>query len=73
MDRYLQQASEQYEENSLKSNSAQMPRFAVPKTEEEVQQARQARVPKKTQIDTRYCTKIWKNWSELIHCSLPLI
>ena len=64
MDRYLQQASEQYEENSLKSNSAQMPRFAVPKTEEEVQQARQARVPKKTQIDTRYCTKIWKNWSE---------
>ena len=48
----------------MKNNTAQMPRFAVPKTEEEVKQARKARVPKKTQIDTRYCTKIWKTWSE---------
>ena len=53
-----------YEKSCLKSNPAQAPRFAVPKTEEEVKQARQARVPKKIQIDTRYCTKLWKNWSE---------
>ena len=65
MDHYLLQASELYEaESTSKINSIQMPRFAVPKTEEEVKQARQARIPKKTQIDTRYCIRIWKSWSE---------
>ena len=63
MDRYVLQASEQYEESCLKSDSVQMSRFAVPKIEE-VKQARQARVPKKTQIDTRYYTRIWKTWSK---------
>ena len=57
------QASELYEESSLKNNTAQMPRFAVLKTEEEVKQARRARIPKKIHIDTRHCTKIWKTWS----------
>ena len=65
MDHYLLQASELYEaESALKINSTQMPRFAAPKTEEEVKQARQARIPKKTQTDTRYCIRIWKSWSE---------
>ena len=65
MDHYLLQASELYEaESTSKINSTQMPRFAAPKTEEEVKQVRQARIPKKTQIDTRYCIRIWKTWSE---------
>ena len=34
------------------------------KTEEVVKQARPTRTPKKTQIDTRYCIRIWKSWSE---------
>ncbi len=60
MDHYLLQASDVYEESTSKVNSAKMPRLANSKTEEEIKQARQARVPKKTQMDTRYCNIIWK-------------
>ena len=65
MDHYLLQASELYEaESTSKINSTQMPRLAAPKTEEAVKQARPTRTPKKTQIDTRYCIRIWKSWSQ---------
>ena len=37
-------------------------RFAVPKTEKEVVEARKASVPKKTQIDTKYCMRLWNKW-----------
>ena len=33
--------------------------FAVPKTDEEVVEARRASVPKKTQTDTKYCMRLW--------------
>lgn len=50
MDHYLLQASKLYEESCLKNNTTQMPRFAVPKTEEVKQQDRQGflRKPKST-------------------------
>ena len=37
-------------------------RFAVPKTEKEVTEARKASVPKKTQTDTKYCMRLWNEW-----------
>ena len=38
-------------------------RFAAPKSEKDVEQARKARIPRKTQTDTKYCVEIWKTWS----------
>ena len=38
------------------------PRFAAPKTEEEVIAARKASVPEKTQLNTKYCIKVWHDW-----------
>lgn len=37
-------------------------RFAHPKTDSEVSKARRASIPKKTQLDTNYCTRIWNEW-----------
>ena len=37
-------------------------RFAAPKTEEEVVAARKDSVPRKTQLDTKYCIKVWHDW-----------
>ena len=48
---------------SVVNYTANATRFAIPKSEEEVKQARKARIPKKTQTDTKYCVDIWKNWS----------
>ena len=66
LDSVLLGASEQFEGNFLTTSSVTNPianaRFATPKSEE-VQQARKARIPKKTQTDTKYCVDIWKNWS----------
>ena len=38
-------------------------RYALPKTDEEVQAARQASVPEATRKDTNWCLKAWKDWS----------
>ena len=38
-------------------------RFALPKTEKEVVEARKASVPKKTQADTKYCMRLWNEWN----------
>ena len=38
-------------------------RFAVPVSEEEICRRRTNAVPKKTSDDTRYCIKIWEEWS----------
>ena len=38
-------------------------RFADPKTEEDVAAARRASVPKKTQADTKYCMRLWNEWT----------
>ena len=39
-------------------------RFAKPKTEKEIQSARQNSIPKKTRQDTAYCFRLWECWSE---------
>ena len=39
-------------------------RFATPKTDEEVQQARAQGIPVKTVQDTKYCFGIWEAWRE---------
>lgn len=41
-----------------------MIRFAPPKTNEEVEAARKASIPKKTREDMEYCMRIWKDWRE---------
>jgi hypothetical protein len=60
-------AFEVYEQQQGVASNASTPvhgrtRFAVPKTEEEVVEARKASVPKKTQTDTRYCMRLWDEW-----------
>ena len=47
-----------------KAKTAVKTRFATPKSQEDVEQARKARITKKTQADTRYCAEIWKTWSK---------
>ena len=37
-------------------------RFAAPKTNEEVTEARQNAIPKKTRQDTDYCVRAWEAW-----------
>lgn len=37
-------------------------RFAAPLTEEQVIEARKTAIPKKTQLDTKYCIKVWHEW-----------
>ena len=39
-------------------------RFAPPKTDEEVEAARKASMPKKTREDMEYCMRIWSEWRE---------
>ena len=39
-------------------------RFAAPKTEAEIVQARTKGVPLKTQKDTKYCVGVWESWRE---------
>ena len=36
--------------------------FAPPKTDEEVEQVRDSRIPDKTQQDTKFCVSVWKAW-----------
>ena len=38
-------------------------RYALPKTDQEVLAARQAAVPDSTQKDTKWCLKVWQDWS----------
>ena len=66
MDSVFLEASEQFEASYLASiadTKTTDNRFATPKSEEEVKQARIARIPKKTQSDTKYCVDIWKKWT----------
>ena len=39
-------------------------RFAPPKTEAEIIMARKTGIPKRTQQDTKYCTKVWDEWRQ---------
>ena len=42
--------------------SASRTRFALPKTNEEIELARKERIPLKTQKDTKYCLNLWMAW-----------
>ena len=71
VDSLLLEASDLYESSQ---NSAHDPaptsvptshshsRFAPPKTDKEVQRARDSRIPDKTRQDTKFCVNVWKAW-----------
>lgn len=42
--------------------SLQSKRFSAPLSKEQVAEARKGAVPKKTELDTKYCIKIWHEW-----------
>ena len=44
------------------TDSAVAERFAPPKTEAEILEARTKGIPKKTLEDTQYCIKVWEEW-----------
>ena len=44
------------------AHSASAGRFAQPKTDQEIQEARKKGIPKKTLQDTHYCVKVWEEW-----------
>ena len=46
------------------STSINGSRFAPPKTEAEIIIARKTGIPKRTQQDTKYCTKVWDKWRQ---------
>ena len=63
----LLEASDQFKHSCL-TNADEMgtstgQRFATPKSDEEVEKARKARIPKNTRANTRYCMEIWNKWS----------
>ena len=37
-------------------------RFAAPKTEKDIEKIKLNGIPKKTQVDTEYCMKVWEEW-----------
>ena len=37
-------------------------RFAEPKSDEEIAEARAKGIPLKTQQDTKYCVRLWEDW-----------
>ena len=66
VDTLLLQASNAFETSEIPSNSITAEtksRFADPMSEEAVARARRASVPKKTQADTKYCMRLWNDWS----------
>ena len=42
-------------------------RYAIPRSDEEVNKARTESVPKTTKTDTTYCVKLWNDWAENRH------
>ena len=42
-------------------------RYAIPRSDEEVNKARTESVPKTTKTDTAYCVKLWNDWAENRH------
>ena len=52
-------------------------RFAPPISDEDIVQRRKSAVPKKTNKDTKYCTKVWEEWCqyrrEYHHSNIPTL
>ena len=73
----LEQETKRSKLDPSKKVSTKKRAFAVPKTEEEVAQAKLSAVPAKTLADTSYCFRIWKEWCDhrLVSCgnSIPSI
>ena len=40
------------------------PRFAPPKTDKEIEEARKASMAKKTREDMKYCVRVWEEWKK---------
>ncbi len=38
-------------------------RYASPKNQADIEIARQSAIPKKTQDDTEWCMRVWREWS----------
>ena len=51
------------EPNPLASSTLNSGRYATPKTDQEILDARQNAIPKATQDDTKYCYKLFHEWS----------
>ena len=49
-------------EQQNQSHEAPTRPFATPMTDEEVEEKRSGNIPKRTQQDTEYCIRIWKQW-----------
>ena len=48
--------------SAMSSNTPSNSRFAIPKTNKEIVEARKDGVPQRTQQDTLYCTRLWDEW-----------
>ena len=46
----------------MSSSTPSTSRFATPKTNKEIAEARKDGVPRRTQQDTLYCTRLWDEW-----------
>ena len=59
------------------TSTVQAPRFATPISDEDIVQRRKSAVPKKTNEDTKYCTKVWEEWCqyrrEYHHSDIPTL
>ena len=65
IDRLFVQLSQQLDSSPAHFEDATIgcsSRFATPKTDEEVVEARLQAVPKKTRQDTEYCVRVWDAW-----------
>ena len=61
----LDSKSDREMDHPANSNSRQ---FAQPKSDREVQQARESGIPAKTKQDTKYCVSLWEAWVEHRRC-----
>ena len=46
------------------SCSSTTSRFAAPKTNKEIEEARRQGIPRRTQQDTQYCVRLWEEWRQ---------
>ena len=72
VEEYFAECSEDYsdakrenDKSKIKaSKNTQVRKFALPKTDDEVVEARKSGIPIKTQKDTEWCFSIWEEWRQ---------
>ena len=78
VDALLLAASDEYERSTTATPTSPAPatrhhmRFAPPQTEQQIQRARIDGIPESTKKDTKYCLKIWEEWSKRRHTGVSL-